>query len=251
MTLLLNPNDHTGKKITRGAFPKEAQSLYLPLNFALDTTIVINLPMQTGISNQTGLDAAQSLFVDNSDNATVVEFVFDNGFQVTMPPYCSGIFPLLIDTQAFKCNATSAGGVMVKVWITNTREQPAIWTTKFPLAGTVNVTGSVIYSTPTPGAFTDASAALALGGSSEVLIAADGNRTALVIKNPGTPTGQGIAAPEPAYINFGGAAAIGGLTSIELLPGETITAANLGLTSTQAIHWIAASTGHQLTCKVA
>lgn len=251
MVTLLNPGNHQGKAVSRGAFPKVAQSLYLEFDFSADNTFQVDLPVSRGIVNQIGLDGAQSIQIDNSDNASIAQFVFSNGYRLTVPPYSSAIFPLFVEVETLKFNAISAGGVLVRTWLLNTREMPAIWSTRIPIAGTVNVTGSVIYSTPTPGAFVDASAALAVGGVDEELIPADGNRIALVIKNPATPTGQGIAAPEPVYINFGGPAAIGGLTSIELLPGETITAANLGLCSTQSVHWIATTIGHQISCKVA
>lgn len=251
MTRQLDPARNIGKGITRGAFPKQARSLYVPLDFTLDSVLQGQLPIQTGITNVAGIDMIQSMFIDNSDNSEEINIVFDNNFEITCPPYAMGIFPLLLSGDSgIGFIATSSGGVFVKAWFTNTREQPAVWVAGYPIAGTINVTGSVLYATPTKGAFVDASATYA-GPGSEQLIAADGNRIAWVIKNPATPTGQGIAAPEPVYINFGAAAAIGNPSSIELLPGETISAMTLGLSTTQVINWIAATVGHQLSCKVA
>lgn len=250
--MLLNPDKNIGKAITRGAFPKQARSLYIPLDFTLDTVVEGNIPMQTGITNVAGIEMAQSIFVINKDSAEEVEIIFENGFEISVPPYSSGIFPILISGDVgLKFRATCTGGVLVKCWLTNTREQPAIWVSGYPIAGTINITGSSVFSTPTKGQWTDASVALTLGGTSEQVLAADGNRIALLIKNPGTAPGQGIAAPEPAYINFGAAATIAGVGMLELLPGETISAANMGLTSTQAIHYIATTTGHRLLVKAA
>lgn len=250
-TALLNPQANTGKAITRGSFPKTAQTLYVPLDFTGGVTqIQVDLPLNAGIVNQAGIDGAQSLFFDNSSNGSVVEITFSNNFEITLPPYSSGIIPLLIATgTGVKFVAISNGGALAKTWLTNTREQPAIWITAYPITGNFDVSGSNVYTSPLRATISDASKALAVGGVSEQLVAANGNRLGIFIKNPGTPTGQGIAAPEPAYINFGTAATIGG-SSIELLPGETITAASIGITPTQAINWIAATTSHQLICKV-
>lgn len=252
MTTFIDPEKNIGKAITRGTHPRQARLLAFDLRFDLDTEVRGKIPMQTGITNVQGIDIAQSIFIVNKDNAEEVEIVFDNGFEISVPPYSSGIFPLLTsENTGLDFIATSTGGVQAKCWITNTREQPAIWVSGYPIQGIINITGSTIFSTPSKGQWTDASVALTAGGVSEQILAADGNREALVIKNPGTPTGQGIAAPEPAYINFGAAATIGGIGMLELLPGETISAANLGLTSTQAIHYIAATTGHRLLAKAA
>lgn len=251
MTTILNPEKNIGKAITRGAFPKQARSLYIPLPFDTDTMLQGQLPLQSGNINVAGLDMVQSIFIDNSDNSEEVTITFDNGYEVSCPPYAQSILPVLISGDTgVNFTAVSLGGVLVKMWFTNTREQPAVWVAGYPIEGTINVTGSAIFSTPTKGSFTDASGTLAVGATSQQLVAADGNRIAIVISNPATAASQGIAAPEPLYINFGAAATIGG-SSLELLPGEKVTAETLGLSPTQAINWIATTVAHQIVCKVA
>lgn len=249
MTTLYNPLQNFGKAITRGKFPQTARMLYIPLDFTTDTVIQVNLPVSHNINNVQGIDGAQSMVIDNADNGDSVTIVFDNGYRVTCPAFAEGVFPVLIDLQGLAFKATSDGGVMVNTYFTNTREMPALWSTKIPIAGTINVSGSSIFSSPAFGDYTDRGDVLAAGGVSQQLMAANGARLSFLIKNPGTATGQGIAAPEPVYINFGSASTIGGTASIELLPGETLTAQNIGIVSPQQITWIAATQGHQLYAK--
>lgn len=249
MVTQYNPLQNFGKAITRGKFPQQAAMLYIPLDFTADEIIQVDMPVSHGIRNTTGLDGAQSVFIDNSANGSSVTLNFNNGFDITCPAYAAGVFPILVDLQGLKFIASSTGGAVTKTWFTNTREQPALWSTKIPIAGTINVSGSSIFSSPAFGNYIDHGASLAAANTSQQLLAANANRLSYLIKNPGTPTGQGIAAPEPAYINFGAAATIGGTASIELLPGETLTAENIGIVTVQQITWIAATAGHQLYCK--
>lgn len=250
MTTQYNPQTTTGKAITRGAFPKQARSLYTPMDFSIDSTIVASIPASHGVNNVVGLDGAQSVFIDNSLNASTAEILFANNFQIVVPPFAAGIWPVLIDLQGLNFTATSVGGVLMKMWFTNTREQPAIWSTK-AIAGTVNVSGSVVTTSPTEGAWIDRSANAAVANTSQVLMPANGNRLGFMIKNPAMAASQNIAAPEPVYINFGVAAAVNGATSFELLPGESLTAQGMGLASTQAINFAAATIGHILIAKEA
>jgi len=249
MVTTVNPLNQYGQNVSRGMHPKLAKSLMLAFNFAADTNYVVNLPLSPGISNATGLDYAQSMLVDNANNAANTVFTFDNGYEFTCPPFAIGMFPIFIGLNSLKYTAVSTGGVNVNTWLLNTREQPAVWSAKFPIAGTINVTGSVITSSPTPGLLTDRSIALAAGGTAQQLMAANGNRLGFSIKNPGTLAAQNIAAPEPAYITFGAGAAVAAQGSWELLPGETLTAAGMGICSTQAIFVNATTTGHIITAK--
>lgn len=244
MTTSISPNLVKGKAITRGKVPKIAQQLSLNLNFAADTIFTCNIPTLEGIKNTAGIDGIQSVYIDNSLNSTVVDIVFDFGQNVVCPPYAQAIFPIFWPGQQLNFTATSAGGVSVPVIFTNTREVANVWSAKTPLAGTVNVSGSDLFTQPYTGAFTDSSATLVTGGTSQLLLAASGTRQILGIKNPATS--QGIAAPEPAFINFGAAATVGG-SSWELLPGEQLP--QFLMTTTQAIYWNAATTGHQIIAK--
>lgn len=249
MVTQYNPQSNTGKAITRGKFPAQARMLAVTLDFSQDTIFQVSIPVLHGINNNTGIDGAQSVLIDNSDNGIEFDIVFDNGFRLTAPAYSAGWYPVLVDIQTLNFKATCLGGALAYLYFTNTREQPAIWSTHIPIAGNVNVTGSTIFNSAAPGIYTDHSVALTGGGTDQTISAASGARLGFIIKNPATPTGQGIAAPEPIYINFGSAAGVGALGSIELLPGETLTSENVGICSTQAIHATCVTAGHQIILK--
>lgn len=244
MVRQLNPNQNVGQAITRGKHPAQARSLYYLLPFSADAEIQAEFPF-TGQVNVNGIDNVQSMLVINSDGAAEVTFNFSNNYVVKCPPFSSAILPVLTqESTGLKFTATSVSGVDARVWFLNTRELPAVWVSGYPIQGVLNITGSSVFTSPIRGALSEDSLALAAGNN--VALAALGTRNALIIKNPATPTGQGIAIPEPIYIRFGAAASIGGIDSIEILPGETLTAENMGIVSTQSLNIIAATVGHQV-----
>lgn len=236
-----------GKAITRGKTPKISQLLTVPLNFALDTEIDVSMNVLHGIRNGVGIDGIQSVFVDNSNNADEISLVTAEGVTYVCPPLCQAIFPYFFSGEILAFKALSNGGVLVTLAFLNTREQAQIWSAGAVITGNVNVSGSTVNVEPITGVYTDASVALTGGGASQQVIAANAARKLLAIRNPATPASQAIGAPEPVYINWGAAAAVNGLSSWELLPGESLP--EFLVTSSQAVFAACATAGHQLVIK--
>lgn len=100
----------------------------------------------------------------------------------------------------------------------------------------------------TPGIFTNWSGKIAVGGTSQIGIPANGNRRKIMIQNPATATSQGIGASENLFINFTGGASSTTGNSIELLPGGSYDSES-GPCSVEQINIIAATTNHQYFAK--
>lgn len=245
----IDPNSVQGKSINRGRVARDARALTVPLNFAASASFSLTVNAASHIRNVAGIDGVQSVFVDNSANASALTIVFDFNQTLVVPANAQGVYPIFWPGEqlTFTASATIGAGISNLIF-TNTKEFAALWSTKIPISGSVNVTGSQVYTQPAFGLFTDASGVLAAGGVSQLLVAANGARQLLSVRNPASAASQGIAAPEPVFINFGVAAATNGATSWELLPGEQLP--RFELTTTQAIYWTAATVGHSLICKV-
>ena len=251
MTIRLDTSQIYGRAITRGKAPRVAAMLQVPLDFTATSEIDCSLNVSHGISNVSGIDGIQSVYIDNSLNGSILTLQLDNGPYYVCPPYSQAVFPLFFSGEMLNFIAVSAGAVKTTVTFLNTREQAQIWSARALLAGNVNISGSQVYALPQPGTLLDSSGVLAAAGVSQQLIAANANRLAFTIRNPALPASQGIAAPEPVYLNFGAAAAVNGATSWELLPGETIGSAELGIAVTGVVNWTAATVNHILIAKVA
>lgn len=250
MTTQFNPRTTYGKRISRGKAPSVPGMLSIPLDFTIDTDILVDINVLDQIKNVSGLGGIQSVFIDNSNNSTTVSITLDNGPRLVCPANGQAVFPVFFSGEKLKFDAQSTGNILVPTWWINTREQAQLWSAKIPVGGTISVTGSTVFTEPGSGAFTDSSGVLVAGGTSQPLMVANGNRLLIAIRNPALGVSQGFgagSAPEPAYINFGAAAAVNGATSWELLPGESLP--NFLMTTTQAINWVAATTGHQLIAK--
>lgn len=89
--------------------------------------------------------------------------------------------------------------------------------------------------------WTDRSGAIAAGGTSQQVIAANGARRAFFVQNP-------CAAVESLFIEIGSAAAVSG--SIELPPCAVYQGYG-GFSTTLAVHAVAATTGHAFIAKEA
>ena len=248
MTTQINPNSISGKAISRGMSPKQASQLPINLDFTTDTILLLNLNLQQGIRNVGGISGIQSVFIDNSNNSANVSITLDNGQIIVCPPFSQAIFPVFFSGQQLNFKATSTGAVLVPIIFLNTREQAQLWSTRVPIAGSVNVSGSQVFTQPAGGVFTDASGMLAVGGAAQLLVAVNGARQLLQIRNPATPASQGIAGVEPIYLGFSDAAVtVGKEGSWEVLPGESLP--QFLMTTTEAIYWVAATAGHLLTAK--
>jgi len=249
MTIQVNPNSVYAKTIKRGQVPKPSQMLNVPLDFSSDTIVQCSLNVLHGLPNTQGINGIQSVFIDNTNNGDTISIQSAEGPVYTCPPFAQAIFPYMFSGELLSFIASSGGGVLVNVYFLNTREQAQLWSTKIPIGGNVNVSGSDVFTQPFAGSFTDASATLANGGTSQLLLAANGNRQLIGIRNPATPASQfgSGATVEPVYLNFGAPAAVNGATSWELLPGEQLP--QFLMTTVQAINWTAATAGHILIAK--
>jgi hypothetical protein len=243
--LTFNPLSALTKAITRGMTPKQARQMIVPLDFSTDTSISVNINVSSKTLNAAQIDGIQSMFVDNSNNPQSTTITTVEGNVFVAPAYAQTMFPYLFSGEALNFVASSTGGVLVRITFLNTREQAAQWSTQTPIGGVVNVTGSVVKTQPAVGGFTDASAVAT--GVDQILVASNGNRKLVAVKNPASPASQNIAAAESVFVNFAAAAQLNGATSWELLPGESLP--QFLMTTTDAIHAIAATPGHQIISK--
>lgn len=96
-----------------------------------------------------------------------------------------------------------------------------------------------------PVTLTERSGAIAAGGTSQQLAAANTARKYLLIQNLTSAAGQGIAVAENLYIRFGAVAAgIDNGTSIELSPGASLVFEDTAI-PTQAIQVNATTINHR------
>lgn len=247
MTSHVSPLTLTGKKVSRGTAPKVPGILQIPLDFSADTDFIVNMNVLEGIRNVQGLGGIQSVKIDNSNNPQNLILAFSNGDNINCPAYCQAIFPVFFDGQLLNFTATCTGGVLVTLTFLNTQETAQIWSSKSVIAGQINVSNSTVFVQPLQSGFIDASAALVTAGVSQLLMAANGLRKLAAVRNPATALSQNIAAPEPVFLNWANPAAVNGLGSWEMLPGESLP--EFLITSTDAIYWTATTAGHRLTAK--
>lgn len=99
-------------------------------------------------------------------------------------------------------------------------------------------------SAPTAVTATSRGGTITAGGTDQVLAAANGARLALVIQNP-------CSATESLFVNLGAAATVGGSANAADLPacGSVTLAIASGLIDREAVHVIAATTGHVFIAK--
>lgn len=246
MTIFANLTNLAARAINRGKFPKQPAAMQVVLRFDLDTEIKAEFQFSRTIRNVLGIADVQTLKIDNTNNAQTLSLTFDSGDNLTIPPYTQGLWPILFGGDVLKLDAISTGGVPVTITFMNTRENAQSWSTKVPIAGIINVSNSTVFIQPAPSGFTNNSTAIVAGGTSQTLLAANGNRKLLQIRNPATNPSQGGLGPEPIYLNFGPAAAVINGQCWELLPGESLP--QFLMTSTDAVQVNAATTGHIIAC---
>lgn len=92
---------------------------------------------------------------------------------------------------------------------------------------------------------------LTTGGVDQTIAAASATRKALVIQNPCSATSQGIAAAENVFVNINAAATVStNVNFAELAPCQSVTLMiSPGYVDQEAIHVIAATTGHVIYAK--
>jgi hypothetical protein len=234
--------------VSLGKIPREGPMAYpITLDFTAATLLNVNLNL-----TEFGMSTVQSVFVDNSNNASQLSIIFAGVNQtLVLPPYSQATFPFLFLGPNLQFQASTAGGVAVKMAIVNVEQQLNIWyVTQFGGGGSITVTGSVT-TLPNIGAFTDRSGSVTTGGTSQQAAAANGSRKRLIILNPSDPTGQNIATIESLFVNFGTAAALntgGAGASLEIPPGASLDLNN-GTIVSSAVNVTAATTGHYFIVK--
>lgn len=245
---ILNMLNFRGKSISRGMSPKNAAMLQIPLDFTDDTTLSVSVNLSPSIQNTSGIAGIQSVKVDNKDNSDVLILTFSNQEVIVCPSYAQGIFPVIFDGELLQFTAyTSTGAAALTPVVTflNTREQAQLWAAKLPIAGTINVTGSTVYTEKSNDTWANHSAAIAVANTPQVIMPANSVRKTFSIRNPGTAASQNIAAPEPLYVSFTTGLAPAELGTWELFPGESTPL--FDLVSTEAIYVSAATAGHRVT----
>lgn len=95
--------------------------------------------------------------------------------------------------------------------------------------------------TPDLGALTNRSGTIAVGGTSQQIMAANTSRRYLMVQNP-------IAASEPLFVNFG-AVASAAATSYELAAGQMIEFSSPGFIPTGTVNAVAATGAHAFVAK--
>lgn len=202
-------------------------------------------------NHTTGLKSIQTAFIDNSNNSasTVIQVQGANQ-KLTCPPYSQGFFPILALGPSLNLTAQSAGDVYVPVTFLNVPMPLGIWNVQNPglVQGTIPVSGTIAAG-PTLGAYGNFSGAIAVANTSQLLAAANGQRKRIFIQNPTSATGQGIAAAEPLFVNFGAAAGVDDGNSFELQPGAALDT-GLGPLSSEQINVVAATAGHRFIARI-
>ena len=218
--------------------------------YQIDTTVFANkLQMKT----------VQTLFIDNSGNNGYVE-VFNPLFNQTfaLPPGWQGYFPILAALiSGSKFSVTSTGNQVAKVILLNSLFPLASWaaTTTPPSVGqpqavadaildaTVQNNRQNVTSIEAQATGVDISGTIAVGGTAQLLVAADPNRRGFFLQNidptdteglwfgfssgivPGAPGAYGLA--QAANVNYPGGAYQGVLSN--------------------ALYIVAATTGHKFS----
>jgi hypothetical protein len=90
--------------------------------------------------------------------------------------------------------------------------------------------------------FTSRNGSITTGGTSQQLAPANTSRQYLLIQNPTTAAGQGIAGQESLFIRFTSAAGVNNGTSFEILPGASFELDTV--VSTEAVEVNAQTSGH-------
>ena len=105
-----------------------------------------------------------------------------------------------------------------------------------------------VTTAPVVGAFVDRSGTIVAAAASQIVASAKADRRRLLVQNPGTPAGQGIASVESLFVNFMTAAAVDAGTSLEIYPGGSFDTA-AGPVTGDAITVAAATIGHRFIVK--
>jgi hypothetical protein len=201
----------------------------MPLTFDFASAASYEIDLSTSEVFQQ-LEFAQQVWVDNADNDAELTITFaTTGQRIIVPPNSQGVFPVIEPLQQkFTIATISAEELEVALILLNVPMPDFVWNVQ-GAGGRPFVTGS----------YTDHSGTIAVGGTSQVAIAANISRKKVIIQNP-------ITESEVLYVNFGAAAGAG--DSFEILPGGSYTEDGPQV-STQEIQVNAATGGHVFVAK--
>lgn len=227
--------------VYNGYAPVEGGPAAIPIT--LDFTVNGSVSFDVIDAVQRGIvDYIQSMWVDNSGNLNALTFLCSQtGQKIIVPANAQGIWPIIAPAGLrITATTTPAGGLKPLVILLNV---PMPMTQYGPVSLTVTNVN------PAQGTMTDRSGSLAVAGTSQLLAAANGARKLLMIENPATAAGQGIAAAESLFVNATAAATVNGGNSFEILPGGYWPPGNVNVTSTDLFNVNAATVGHKWVAK--
>lgn len=233
--------------IQNGAVPCEGTKAF-PFN--LDFTggknaYAIDLTAQY---QQKQFTTLQTVWIDNSANASPLEIIANTTNQVIVaPPMSQGFYAILQPTPP-KFQVQTNGGIVLQIILLNFYIPPFMWQiptfsagglpeVDVPALDAVIVGGRVqVQGVPsTIQGLTDVSGVIAAGGTTQALIPASATRERWIISNPDTAT-------ETLYFRIGGPAT----GEIPLLPGATWDESGSSIVG-DAVEIVAATTGHAFT----
>jgi len=220
--------------------PKQGQrSLPISYNFTNQALFADDL----GPEMQAGeIDIIQSVYVDNSKNpnALTIQFLYGPQQPLVIPGLAQGVYPVIHAGVVRYTASTTQGAVTVNIVWLNTQATFTQWGP---------VTLNVANVNPAQGSFTDRSGAMAAGGVSQQLAAANAARKSIYIENPATAAGQNIVAAESLFINFTAAATVNGGNSFEITPGGYWPPSSYNTVTIEQINVNAATIGHRYIAK--
>lgn len=223
-----------------GAMPCEKRSAFrFKLDFSLGLSQFIDLAT---FYNQATIKSIQSMYVNNRGNTSPVSFTMNGTNQVlTVPANAQAYLPVLDQNPpTIQIDCTNATGICF-VQLLNFFTPPFMWGQDFTVtiaalsAIIVNSRLNVRTAPQVLSSDTDRSGTITVGGTGQVLMAANASRAQWTLQNPSTAT---------EILQFSKV----GLTGpwYDLIPGAT--ASENGITIYQGSMWIiAATTAHAFT----
>lgn len=228
---------------TNGELPCEGtKALPFNLDFTVADAYLIDLTQQY---NQKLFTSIQCVYIDNSLNPSPLQIICGTTNQVTTcPPFSQGFFELLLPTPP-KLMVQTIGVLVVNIQLLNFYIPPDVWTIgafsntglpqiDIPALDAIISNGALtVASKPfTIQGVTDASSAIAAGGTPQIVIPANAARERWIVSNPSTAT-------EVLQFSLGSA----GAGKIDLLPGMIWDESGSSIVG-DAVYLVAPTTGH-------
>lgn len=239
--------------VNNGKAPAEGR-LCIPytIDFTAQQSATIDL---TNIQQmQQRISFVQTVFVDNSLNSQPVTLTMANTNQkLQVPANSQGYLPMALSLQNSIIVQTT-GGIVLPLQLFNFGIAPCVWSALSPISGgtggTLPVSDAILESTVSGGAIntqvtgnispTGASGTITVGGTAQVLLAANASRKYLRFQNTSSAV---------LWLNDnGGTAGANAGDSIEIAVGQMYETYP-GTASSKAISVFGATTGQQFACQ--